>query len=188
MESERKCRCFWVNEDNIIQTEYHDKEWGVPVYDDALLFEMLILESFQAGLSWNIILNKREEFRKAFDGFDVVKISQYSDEKVQKLLQNQGIVRSESKINAAISNAQAFIKIQEEYGTFCKYIWSFSDNKIIKNIDDLIPTHNEISDMIAKDMKKRGFKYMGSVTVYSYLAAIGIFNNHETQCFKYREE
>ncbi len=180
-------RCLWVDPNFDLQREYHDNEWGVAVFDDQLLFEMLVLESFQAGLSWAIILKKREAFRTAFDGFDAVKISNYGEEKVEELLKNEKIVRSKAKINATISNAKIFLDIKKEFGSFSNYLWGFTDHKVIKNVDDNIPTKTELSDKISKDMKKRGIKFMGSVTVYSYLQAIGIVNNHETWCYKYNE-
>lgn len=180
-------RCMWVDPNFDLQREYHDNEWGVPVYDDKLLFEMLVLESFQAGISWVIILKKREAFRAALDNFDPVKISQYGEEKIQELLKNEKIVRSRAKINATISNAQIFLKVQKEFGSFANYLWGFTDHKIIKNMDDNIPTRTELSDRISKDMKKRGIKFMGSVTVYSYLAAVGIVNIHETRCYRYND-
>lgn len=180
-------RCLWVDPNFDLQREYHDNEWGVAVFDDQLLFEMLVLESFQAGLSWAIILKKREAFRTAFDGFDAVKISNYGEEKVEELLKNEKIVRSRAKINATISNAKIFLDIKKEFGSFSNYLWGFTDHKVIKNVDDNIPTKTELSDKISKDMKKRGIKFMGSVTVYSYLQAIGIVNNHETWCYKYNE-
>ncbi len=178
-------RCFWVENSSDLYKEYHDKQWGVPVYDDHELFEMLILESFQAGLSWLIILKKREAFREAFDFFDTEKILLYGEDKVQELLNNEKIIRNQVKIRAAISNARIFVDIQKEYGSFSKYIWGFTDNKIIKNMDDHIPTKTSLSDTVSKDLIKRGMKFVGSVTVYSYLQAVGIVNDHETGCFKY---
>ncbi|MBR1618527.1 DNA-3-methyladenine glycosylase I [bacterium] len=178
-------RCFWVDENSQIYKDYHDNEWGVPKYDDRELFELLILESFQAGLSWLTVLKKREAFRKAFDNFDVKKVANYDENKVNELLQNEGIIRSRSKINSAISNAKIFIQIQKEYGSFSKYIWSFTDGKIIKNKNDKFEVSTPLSDKISKDLKKRGMKYVGTVIIYSYLQSIGIVNDHETGCFKY---
>lgn len=178
-------RCFWVDENSQIYKDYHDNEWGVPKYDDRELFELLILESFQAGLSWLTVLKKREAFRKAFDNFDVKKVANYGENKVNELLQNEGIIRSRSKINSAISNAKIFIQIQKEYGSFSKYIWSFTDGKIIKNKNDKFEVSTPLSDKISKDLKKRGMKYVGTVIIYSYLQSIGIINDHETGCFKY---
>ena len=178
-------RCFWVDENSQIYKDYHDNEWGVPKYDDHELFELLILESFQAGLSWLTVLKKREAFRKAFDNFDVKKVANYDENKVNELLQNEGIIRSRSKINSAISNAKIFIQIQKEYGSFSKYIWGFTDGKIIKNKNDKFEVSTPLSDEISKDLKKRGMKYVGTVIIYSYLQSIGIVNDHETGCFKY---
>ncbi len=178
-------RCFWVDENSQIYKDYHDNEWGVPKYDDHELFELLILESFQAGLSWLTVLKKREAFRLAFDNFDVKKVANYDENKVNELLQNEGIIRSRSKINSAISNAKIFIQIQKEYGSFSKYIWSFTDGKIIKNKNDKFEVSTPLSDKISKDLKKRGMKYVGTVIIYSYLQSIGIINDHETGCFKY---
>ena len=178
-------RCFWVDEHSQIYKDYHDNEWGVPKYDDRELFELLILESFQAGLSWLTVLKKRDAFRLAFDNFDVKKVANYDENKVNELLQNEGIIRSRSKINSAISNAKIFIQIQKEYGSFSKYIWSFTDGKIIKNKNDKFEVSTPLSDKISKDLKKRGMKYVGTVIIYSYLQSIGIVNDHETGCFKY---
>ena len=176
-------RCSWVTDDEIY-IKYHDEEWGVPTHDDHKLFEMLILESFQAGLSWITILKKRENFRKAFDNFDYVKISEYNDNKVNELRENEGIIRHKGKINATINNAKIFMKIQDEFGSFDSYIWEFTNGKIIKAE---FKTESELSKTISKDLKKRGMKYTGSVIVYSYLQAIGIVNDHETGCFKYSQ-
>lgn len=178
-------RCFWVDEKSEIYTKYHDEEWGVPKYDDRDLFELLILEGFQAGLAWITVLKKREAFRKVFDNFDVEKVSQYNDKKINELLENKDIIRSRNKIEASINNAKIFIQIQKEFGTFSNYIWSFTEHKIIKNTTDKIPVKTELSDKISKDLKKRGMKYTGSVIIYSYLQAVGIINDHETCCFKY---
>ena len=178
-------RCFWVDENSQIYKDYHDNEWGVPKYDDRELFELLILECFQAGLSWITILKKRNDFRIAFDNFDVQKIANYDQKKIDILLQNEKIIRSKSKINAAIVNANVFIKIQKEYGSFSKYIWSFTEGKIIKNTSDKFESSTPLSDTISKDLKKRGMKFVGSVIVYSFLQSIGIVNDHETCCFKY---
>jgi DNA-3-methyladenine glycosylase I len=178
-------RCFWVDENSQIYKDYHDNEWGVPKYNDHELFELLILESFQAGLSWLTVLKKREAFRLAFDNFDVKKVANYDENKVNELLQNEGIIRSRSKINSAISNAKIFIQIQKEYGSFSKYIWGFTDGKIIKNKNDIFEVSTPLSDEISKDLKKRGMKYVGTIIIYSYLQSIGIVNDHETKCFKY---
>ena len=176
-------RCKWVNLNNKLYVDYHDHEWGVPKYDDDYLFELLILEMFQAGLTWECILNKRESFRKAFDNFNYRKISQYDSNKINKLLNNKDIIRNRLKIKASINNAQIFMNIQGEYGSFANYIWSFTNNQVIYNKELL--THNELSDKISKDLKKRGMKFVGSIIIYSYLQAIGIVNDHEKECFLY---
>ncbi len=182
-------RCAWSNlENNPIYIEYHDNEWGIPSYDDKYLFEMLILESFHCGLSWLIILKKRENFIKAFDNFDVKKIAAYDNVKVESLMQDAGIVRNRAKVLAAIANAQAFIKVQNEFGSFSKYIWSFTNEEVQYGDFNLMLTTNTLSDKVSKDMKKRGFKFMGSVTTYSFLEAIGVMNNHATDCFKYHNK
>lgn len=178
-------RCFWVDEKSDIYTKYHDEEWGVPTYDDRTLFELLILESFQAGLSWLTILKKREAFREAFDGFDVQKVALYDECKVNKLLQNANIIRSRGKIIAAINNAKIFLSLQKEFGSFSKYIWGFTDYKIIKRTTDDVIVSSQLSDAISKDLKKRGMKYVGTIIIYSYLQAIGIVNDHDKNCFKY---
>ncbi len=182
-------RCGWCVGDSLYEA-YHDTEWGVPVYDDALLFEFLILETFQAGLSWITVLRKRENFREAFDNFDYQKISGYSEEKIETLLQNAGIIRNKLKVRATISNAQAFIKIQEEFGSFSKYIWGFVDGKPIQNtVKDYkkAPATTEISDKLSKDLKKRGFKFVGSTVMYAHMQATGMVNDHEEECFRNNE-
>lgn len=178
-------RCFWVDEKSEIYKKYHDEEWGVPKYDERELFELLILEGFQAGLSWITVLKKRDAFRIAFDNFDVKKVAYYDEAKVEELLKNENIIRSKSKINAAISNAKIFIEIQKEFGSFSNYIWGFTGGQIIKNKDDKFPVSTPLSDKVSKDLKKRGMKYVGTVIIYSYLQSIGIVNDHETTCFKY---
>ena len=177
-------RCFWVNEDNPLYVKYHDEEWGTPVYDDNKLFEMLLLESFQAGLSWECILNKREAFKEAFDYFNYKKISNYDDEKIEELMQNKGIIRNRRKITATIKNAQIFMSIQKEYNTFSKYLWHFTEEKIIYEYNK---TTSSLSDEISKDLYKRGMRFVGSTIIYSYLQAIGIINSHEPGCFCYRK-
>ncbi len=172
-------RCKWANTNNLLYIKYHDLEWGIPSYDDNYLFEMLILESFQAGLSWECILNKRESFRKAFDNFDYNLIAKYDNRKIEELKNNSSIVRNKLKINAAIKNAQIFIKIQEEFGTFSKYIWHFTNEKILYNV---YKTYNDLSDTISKDLKKRGMSFVGTTIIYSYLQAIGVINDHEINC------
>lgn len=176
-------RCSWVNENSEIYVKYHDEEWGVPKHDDRDLFELLILEGFQAGLSWLTILKRRDEFRKAFDNFDVVKVSNYDPQKVEELYHNEKIIRNKNKIVSSINNAKIFIKLQKEFGSFSNYIWSFTGNKVIKKDYDKIPVTTELSDTVSKDLKKRGMKYVGSVIIYSYLQAIGIVNDHEKNCF-----
>ena len=175
-----KKRCSWANSDNIY-IKYHDKEWGVPKHDDQEIFEMLVLESFQSGLSWITILKKRENFRNAFDDFDYEKISEYDDEKIEELLQDEGIIRNRGKIEAAINNAKIFIDIQEEFGSFDEYIWDFTDGEIIKAEYE---TESDLSKKISKDLKKRGMKFVGPKIIYSFLEAIGIIDNHEKKCFK----
>jgi DNA-3-methyladenine glycosylase I len=182
-------RCGWVTNDPLY-VEYHDKEWGVPVFDDQKLFEFLILESFQAGLSWITILKKRENFRKAFDGFDYEKIARYSGKKINQLLNNSGIIRNKLKINAAINNAAAFMKIQGEFESFSRYIWSFVDHRPVKNhykTLEEVPARTALSDKISKDLKKRGFKFVGSTIMYAHMQATGMVNDHTTDCFRYKE-
>lgn len=178
-------RCFWVDENSEIYVKYHDEEWGVPKYDDRELFELLVLESFQAGLAWITVLRKREAFRAAFDNFNVIKVSKYDEKKIAELLSNEGIIRSRGKIAAAVNNAKIYIEIQKEYGSFSNYIWGFTDNKVIRNTSEQIPVSTPLSDRISKDLKKRGMKYVGTVIIYSYLQAIGVVNDHQKDCFKY---
>lgn len=173
-------RCKWVNLNNPIYVKYHDEEWGVPSYDDKYLFEMLILESFQAGLSWECILNKRKAFYKAFDGFNYEIIAKYKDDKINELINNKEIVRNKRKILATINNAKVFINIKKEYKSFSNYIWSFTDNKIIYN--NGLVTSNELSDTISNDLKKRGMSFVGTTIIYSYLQAVGVINDHEDIC------
>ena len=184
-----KHRCGWCVGDPLYEA-YHDQEWGVPVYDDQTIFEFLILETFQAGLSWITILRKRENFREALDAFDYKKIAAYSDAKLEELLQNPGIIRNKLKVKATVSNAQAFIKIQEEFGSFSKYIWSFVNHKpvqnSVKNYKEA-PATTAISDALSKDLKKRGFKFTGSTVVYAHMQATGMVNDHEVNCFRYAE-
>ena len=178
-------RCKWVNENNSLYVKYHDEEWGIPSFSDDYLFEMLLLESFQAGLTWECILNKRENFKVAFDNFDYRKIANYDEEKINTLLNDSSIIRNKLKIKAAINNAKVFMKIQEEYGSFSKYIWHFTNYNIIKNTDDIFKTTSDLSDMISKDLKKRGMSFVGSTIIYSYLQAIGIIDDHELNCSFY---
>ena len=184
-----KHRCGWCVGDALYEA-YHDKEWGVPVYDDGTLFEFLTLETFQAGLSWITILRKRENFRKAFDHFDYKKIAKYNQKKIDALLQDAGIIRNKLKINATVTNAQAFIKVQEEFGSFGKYIWGFVDGKPINNkLKDYkhAPANTTLSDTISKDLKKRGFKFVGTTVIYAHMQATGMVNDHEIECFRYNE-
>lgn len=180
-------RCTWCVGDELYEA-YHDQEWGIPVYDDATIFEFLILETFQAGLSWITILRKRENFRAAFDGFDYKKIANYNQNKIDELLENAGIVRNKLKINATVSNALAFMQIQKEFGSFSKYIWGFVDGKPIKNkcktMKD-VPATSSISDTLSKDLKKRGFKFVGSTVIYAHMQATGMINDHIEDCFRY---
>lgn len=176
-----KKRCNWVSDEEIY-IKYHDEEWGIPTHDDKELFEMLILELFQAGLSWITILKKRENFKKAFDDFDVEKIAEYDEDKFSELLDNSGIIRNKLKINATINNARVFITMQEEYGSFDEYIWSFTDGEIIKGE---FLTESELSKTISKDLKKHGMKFVGPTIIYSYLESIGIIDNHQEDCFKF---
>ena len=184
-----KQRCWWCGDDPLY-VAYHDTEWGVPVKDDAKLFEFLTLETFQAGLSWITVLRKRENFRKAFDHFNYNKIATYSEEKVQELLQNNGIIRNKLKVRATISNARAFMEVQEEFGSFSDYIWGFVDGKPIQNTlknKEEVPANTALSDTISKDLKKRGFKFVGSTVVYAHMQATGMVNDHLTHCFRYQE-
>ncbi|MGC6284277.1 MAG: DNA-3-methyladenine glycosylase I [Polaribacter sp.] len=181
-----KKRCFWATESKLYQ-DYHDNEWGKPVYDDQTLFEFLFLETFQAGLSWITILNKRENFRKAFDNFDYKLIANYGEDKYLELLQNEGIVRNLLKIRAATTNAKLFMEIQKEFGSFSKFIWDYVGGKPIinrfKGRDD-VPATTELSDRISKDLKKRGFKFVGSTIIYAFMQATGMVNDHTVDCFK----
>ncbi|MGB5360037.1 DNA-3-methyladenine glycosylase I [Eudoraea sp.] len=182
-------RCGWCLGDKLYEA-YHDEEWGVPVRDDATLFEFLVLETFQAGLSWLTILKKRENFRKAFDGFDYKKISTYKQNKIDALLQDAGIIRNKLKIKATVTNAQAFLQLQKEFGSFSAYIWGFVNDKPIKNsfVDYRdAPAKTSLSDTLSKDLKKRGFKFVGSTVVYAHMQATGMVNDHEVNCFRYEE-
>ena len=174
-------RCSWVTQEEIY-VKYHDDEWGVPTHDDKELFEMLVLESFQAGLSGITILKKRENFKNAFDGFDVLKVANYDENKVNELLENEGIIRHKGKITSAVNNANIFIEIQKEFGSFDNYIWSFTEGKTIK-AEYL--TESDLSKEISKDLKKRGMKFVGPTIIYSYLESIGIIDNHEKGCYKF---
>lgn len=177
-------RCKWVNNKNNLYIKYHDEEWGIPCYDDKHLYEMLILESFQAGLSWECILNKREYFKNAYDDFDIDKVCNYDINKVNELINDKNIIRNKLKILASINNSKIFKKIQKEYNSFSNYIWSFTDNKIIYEFDK---TKSDLSDKISNDLKKRGMKFVGTTIIYSYLQAIGIINSHDIECFKFNK-
>lgn len=184
-----KNRCGWCVGDALYES-YHDREWGVPVRDDQKLFEFLLLETFQAGLSWITILRKRENFREAYDGFDYRKIALYGPDKVEELLANPGIVRNRLKVQASIGNAAAFMEVQEEFGSFSAYYWGFSSGKPVRNrVEDYrrAPSTTPLSDRISKDLKKRGFKFVGSTVVYAHMQATGMVNDHEVTCFRYHE-
>ena len=182
---ENKIRCAWCEKDDLYR-KYHDNEWGKPVYDDATIFEFLVLETFQAGLSWYTVLAKRENFRKAFDNFDLIKVANYSEDKMAELAEDTGIIRNKLKIKATVTNAQAFIKVQEEFGTFSKYIWGFVDGKPIDNQPKTlseVKATTPISDALSKDLKKRGFKFVGSTVVYAHMQATGMVNDHVMDCW-----
>ncbi len=181
-------RC-WGDKDDLSR-DYHDNEWGTPVYDDTILFEFIILEGAQAGLNWMTILRRREGYRKAFNGFDFNKIAKYNEKDVERLLQDEGIIRNKLKINSTILNAQVFLKIREEFGTFSNFIWGFVENKPInKNVKSWkeVPATTEISDKISKDLKKRGMKFVGSTIIYAFMQAVGMVNDHLVDCFKHKE-
>ena len=183
----KKNRCSWCGDDSLY-IRYHDEEWGVPLYDDQALFECSILETFQAGLSWITVLKKRENFRDAFDHFDYHKIATYDDKKIESLLQNSGIIRNKLKILSAISNAKYFLEIQNEFGSFRKYIWRFVNENSIKNnfkTTSEYPVKTPLSETISKDLISRGFKFVGATTIYAFLQAIGIVNDHLESCFRY---
>lgn len=182
-------RCKWAEGVSLDYIEYHDREWGVPVHDDKVQFEFLILEGAQAGLSWSTILNKREGYRQAFAGYDVEKVARFTDKRVEKLLTNPAIVRNRLKVNSAVTNAKAFIKVQEEFGSFSKYIWGFVNGKPIQNKfrkDSDIPATSPQSDDLSKDLKKRGFKFVGSTIIYAHMQATGLVNDHVVGCFRYK--
>lgn len=188
--SDTRKRCAWATGVTALYEHYHDHDWGVPVHDDRLHFEMLILEGAQAGLSWSTILNKRAAYKKAFDNFDAKRVAAYDSKKEEELLKNEGIVRNKLKIASAIRNAKVFLEIQKEYGSFDAYIWHFVDGKPIlnkrKSIKD-IPAKTDVSDAISKDLKKRGMNFVGSTIIYAYMQAIGMVNDHEVSCYRYRE-
>ena len=179
--------CNW-GETSELNLKYHDEEWGVPVFDDRTQFEYLMMEVMQCGLNWNMMINKREIFRKCFDNFDFDKIADYNTNDIKRIMNTAGMIKSERKIAAIINNAKCFQKIREEFGSFCNYIWRYSDNKTIlyeKHNEGYIPVSNGLSDKISKDLKKRGFKYMGTITIYSHLQASGIINDHDENCPRY---
>lgn len=181
-------RCGWAKNDLAIK--YHDEEWGVPVHDDRTFFEFLILEGAQAGLSWDTVLKKRDSYRKAFDNFNVKKVAKYDDAKCAELLQNEGIIRNRLKIASAVRNANAFIAVQKEFGSFDRYIWGFVDGKPIVNKRHSlseVPAVTDISDAISKDLKKRGFNFIGSTIIYAFMQATGMVNDHVKDCFRYKE-
>lgn len=178
--SDGKTRCRWANPKNERYIRYHDEEWSVPVHDDRKLFEILILECFQAGLSWECVLNKREAFREAFDGFDLEKVCAYTEDKLESLRSNPGIIRNRLKIQVTVTNAQVFREIQKEYGSFSDYLWHWTDGKVVYEIGQ---TSSELSDRISKDLKKRGMKFVGTTVIYAYLQAVGVIYSHEHDCF-----
>jgi DNA-3-methyladenine glycosylase I len=181
-------RC-WGSKDDLSR-DYHDNEWGTPVYDDKVLFEFIILEGAQAGLNWMTILRRREGYRRAFDGFDYNKIAKYTEKDVERLLQDEGIIRNKLKVNSAILNAQVFLEIRKEFGSFSDYIWAFVDNKPINNNVKSwkeVPATTEISDAISKDLKKKGMKFVGSTIIYAFMQAVGMINDHLVDCFKHEE-
>ena len=188
--SKKIIRCAWAGETSLAYIEYHDKEWGVPVWDDQTQFEFLILEGAQAGLSWSTILNKREGYRKNFADFDVNKVARFTQKRVEKILQDPDIVRNKLKVNSAVTNAKLFLKVQEEFDGFCNYIWQFVDgepkqNKFRKDSD--VPATSAESDAMSKDLKKRGFKFVGSTIMYAHMQATGLVNDHVMTCFRYKE-
>lgn len=180
-------RCPWTGNDELM-IRYHDQEWGVPVFDDRKLFEFLVLDGFQAGLSWACVLHKRENFRQALDDFDAEKIAKYDSKKIESLLQDPGLIRNRLKMNAAVTNAVAFLKIQEEFGSFSDYIWQFTGGKTIMNnwnSADEVPTHSPESDLMSKNLRARGFKFVGTVICYAFMQAAGMVNDHLTGCFRH---
>ncbi|MEI5992609.1 DNA-3-methyladenine glycosylase I [Candidatus Enterococcus mansonii] len=184
-----KKRCSWA-ETNGKMKEYHDKIWGVPVYEDRRLFRKLILDINQAGLSWQTILNKEEAFDRAYDFFDIEKVAAYDEKKIEELLMNKGIIRNRKKIEAAIHNANKVLELQREFGSFSHYLWQFNGKNVMRNayeIQEKIPTTNELSDRISNDLKRRGFKFIGSTIIYAFLEAVGLINDHVTTCFRYKE-
>lgn len=185
-----KPRCDWANKGDKLYTKYHDEEWGLPIFDDHKIFEFLVLESAQAGLSWITILRRRENYRQAFANFDAKKVAKFDENKIMQLLTNEGIIRHRKKITAAINNAQKFLEVQKEFGSFCEYIWNFVNQMPItnnwKNLQE-VPTKTEISEKICKDLKTRGFQFLGPTICYAYMQAAGMVNDHITTCFRHSE-
>ncbi len=182
-------RCKWAEGVSLEYIEYHDKEWGVPVRDDRTQFEFLVLESAQAGLSWSTVLNKRDGYRKAFADFDPEKVARFTEKRIEKLLTNPAIIRNRLKVRSAVTNAKAFLDVQQEFGTFSAYIWGFVDGEPMQNRfkrDSDIPATSPVSDALSKDMKKRGFKFVGSTIMYAHMQATGLVNDHVVGCFRYR--
>ena len=180
-----KTRCSWLNLNNSIYVKYHDEEWGIPLYDDKKLYELLILECFQAGLSWECVLNKRENFRVAFDGFDVDRVATFGVDKISELVDNRGIIRNRLKIRAAVNNSTVFKAIHTEFGSFSNYIWSFTDGEVVTE-EFTLRTTSPLSDKISKDLKTRGMTFVGSTVVYSFLQAVGVINGHSKECMCFR--
>lgn len=177
-----RCRCYWANPRNDRYIKYHDTEWGVPTYDDTKLFEMLVLETFQAGLSWECILNRRDAFRRAFDNFNLGRVCKYDAEKLAQLKQDSGIIRNGPKIAAAVNNARVFLEIQQEFGTFAKYLWHWTDGRTIYEYDC---TRSELSDAVSANLRRRGMRFVGSTTIYAYLQSAGVINSHMPTCYLY---
>ncbi|MCL5268655.1 MAG: DNA-3-methyladenine glycosylase I [Bacteroidetes bacterium] len=189
LNSKELVRCPWPKDD-LLMIDYHDKEWGVPVHRDEKIFQFLVLEGMQAGLSWSTILHKRENFRRAFDNFDVEKVARYDGRKIRSLLSDKGIIRNRLKIEAAVNNARQFIKVMEDFGSFDKYVWRFVDGKPIVNVWKTLkglPASTKESDAMSKDLKERGFKFVGTTICYAHMQATGMVNDHVTSCFRYRE-
>ena len=183
-------RCTWVKLENDLDVDYHDQEWGVPISDDTMLFEFLTLEGAQAGLSWTTVLKKRENYRQAFANFDPEIVAQFDEDRIQQLLQNPGIIRNKLKVRSTITNAQSFLEVREEYGTFSQYIWQFVDYTPIQNIWktlEEVPTATPQSDAMSKDLKRRGFKFVGTTICYAFMQAVGMVNDHNIDCFRYQE-
>ena len=185
-----KKRCFWVPPDDVLYIDYHDKEWGVPVHDDRKLFEFLILEGFQAGLSWRTVLHKRENFRKAFAEFEVQEVARFNEGRIGRLMNNAGIIRNQLKIRAAVQNARAFLDVQQKYGSFDSFIWQFTDGRPLVNhwqTEEQVPASTELSDKISKELKSLGFKFVGTTICYAHMQATGMVNDHTVDCFRHTE-